>query len=59
MRCLLWIMILSIAFGSQTFAVLRPLVPAKTSPPFGTEAIAIGKSLIQHSAKQAPVIAQK
>jgi len=52
-------MLVSIAFASHTFAVLRPLVPAKTSPPFGTEAIVKGKGPIQQSAKQAPAIAQK
>jgi hypothetical protein len=39
-------------FASQAFAVLRPLIPAKATPPFGTEAIVIGMSSIQHSAKQ-------
>ena len=59
MRYAAVIMVVSIAFASQTFAVLRPLVPAKTSPPFGTEAIANGKGAIQHSVKQAPATAQK
>jgi hypothetical protein len=47
------IIVVSIAFASQVFAVLRPLFPAKASPPFGAEAIVIGKGSIQHSAKQA------
>ena len=53
------IMVLSIVFASQAFAVLRPLFPAKAAPPFGTEAIVIGKGSIQHSAKQAPATAPK
>jgi hypothetical protein len=59
MRCLSVIVFVSIAFASQTFAVLRPLYPAKASPPFGAEAIVIGKGAIQHSAKQAPATAPK
>jgi hypothetical protein len=47
------IMIVSIAFASQAFAVLRPLFPAKASPPFGAEAIVIGNGSIQHPPKQA------
>ena len=50
------IMVLSIVFASQAFAVLRPLFPAKAAPPFGTEAIVIGKGSIQQSAKQAPLL---
>jgi hypothetical protein len=53
------IMVVSIAFASQAFAVLRPLFPAKAAPPFGSEAIVIGKGSIQHSAKQAPATAPK
>jgi hypothetical protein len=53
------IIVVSIAFASQVFAVLRPLFPAKASPPFGAEGIAIGKGSIQHSAKQTPVTASK
>jgi hypothetical protein len=52
-------MVVSIAFASQAFAVLRPLFPAKAAPPFGAEAIVTGKGLIQHSAKQAPATAPK
>jgi len=53
------IIVVSIAFASQAFAVLRPLFPAKASPPFGAEAIAIGNRSIQHSAKQTPATAPK
>jgi hypothetical protein len=59
MRCATVIIVVSIAFASQAFAVLRPLFPAKASPPFGAEAIVIGKGSIQHSAKQAPPTAPK
>jgi hypothetical protein len=55
MRCAAVIIVVSIAFASQAFAVLRPLFPAKASPPFGAEAIAIGKG----SAKQAPATARR
>jgi hypothetical protein len=59
MRYAAVIMVVSIAFASQAFAVLRPLFPAKASPPFGAEAIVTGKGSIQHSAKQAPATAPK
>jgi hypothetical protein len=52
-------MVLSIVFASQAFAVLRPLFPAKATPPFGTEAIVTGKGLIQQAAKQAAATAPK
>jgi hypothetical protein len=58
MRCAAVITFVSIAFVSQALAVLRPLFPAKAAPPFGAEAILIGKGSIQHSAKQAPSTAQ-
>ena len=35
MKCAAMIVIVSIAFVSQGFAVLRPLLPVKASPPFG------------------------
>jgi hypothetical protein len=53
------IIVVSVAFASQAFAVLRPLFPAKATPPFGAEAIVIGTGSIQHSAKQAPATAPK
>lgn len=53
------IIAVSIAFVSQAFAVLRPIFPAKASPPFGAEAIVIGKGSTQHSAKQATATALK
>ena len=59
MRCAAVIVVVSIAFASQAFAVLRPLFPAKAAPPFGAESIVIGKGSIQHSAKQGPATAPK
>ena len=44
--------LISLAFGSQAFAVLRPLFPAKSAPPFNGELIIIGDDLIPGSAKK-------
>jgi hypothetical protein len=52
MKCAAAIVIVSIAFASQAFAVLRPLFPAKAGPPFSGEAIIIGSGSVQHPAKQ-------
>jgi hypothetical protein len=52
-------MVVTIAFASQAFAVLRPLFPAKAAAPFGAEAIVIGNGSVQHSAKQVPAIAPR
>jgi hypothetical protein len=54
MKCAAATVIVFIAFASQSFAVFRPLFPAKAAPPFGAEAIAIGNGWGQHPAKQAP-----
>jgi hypothetical protein len=54
MKCAAAIIVVSIAFVSQGFAVLRPLFPAKTSPPFNGEVIVIGNDSIQHPANKAP-----
>jgi len=59
MRCAAAIVIVSIAFASEAFAVLRPLFPAKAGPPFGAEAIVIGNGSIHHPAKQAPATASR
>ncbi|PYI74957.1 MAG: hypothetical protein DMF01_08965 [Verrucomicrobia bacterium] len=48
------ILVVSLAFASQASAVLRPLFPAKTAPPFAGEAIVIGNGSIAHPAKQVP-----
>ena len=42
MKCVVVFALISIAFVSQAFAVLRPLVPAKPAPPFNGELIIIG-----------------
>jgi len=39
MKCAVVSALISIAFVSQAFAVLRPLVPAKPAPPFNGELI--------------------
>jgi len=59
MRCVAAIMVVSIAFASQAFAVLRPLFPAKAAPPFSGAAIIVGDALVQPSAKQAPATAPR
>ncbi|PYL03934.1 MAG: hypothetical protein DME31_05045 [Verrucomicrobia bacterium] len=59
MRCAAVIVLVSIALVSQAFAVLRPLFPAKTPPPFNSEVIVIGNDSIQHPAKQAPATAPR
>jgi hypothetical protein len=43
--------LLSLAFVSQAFAVLRPPFPAKAAAPFGGELIIIGDDLAPESAK--------
>ncbi len=53
MRCAATIVVVSIVFVSQGFAVLRPLFPAKTAPPFNGELIVIGNDSIQHPANKA------
>jgi hypothetical protein len=59
MRCAAAIMVVTIAFASQAFPVLRPLFPAKAAPPFGAEAIVIGNGSVQHSAKQVSATAPR
>jgi len=54
MRCAAVTMAVSIVFASQTFAVLRPLFPAKAAAPFGNEAIAKGNVPAPHAVKTAP-----
>jgi hypothetical protein len=53
MKCAAAIIIVSIAFASQALAVLRPLFPAKATPPFSGEAIVTGNRSVSDSAKQA------
>jgi hypothetical protein len=54
MKCAAVFILVSIAFVAQTFAVLRPLFPAKPAPPFNGEVIAIGDDSTRHSAWNAP-----
>jgi hypothetical protein len=54
MKCAAVIVLVSIGFVLQAFAVLRPLFPAKPAPPFGGEVITIGDDSIQYSAGEAP-----
>jgi hypothetical protein len=48
MKCAAVFIVVSIGFASQTFAVLRPLFPAKPAPPFSGEAISIGDNSTRH-----------
>ena len=50
MKCAAVFVLVSIAFVSQTFAVLRPLFPAKPAPPFSGEFITFGDDSIPSSA---------
>lgn len=59
MKCAAVFVLVSIAFVSQAFAVLRPLFPAKPAPPFGGEVITIGDDSIRYSAGEAPIIAPR
>ena len=53
MKCAAAALVASIAFASQALAVLRPLFPAKAEPPFGAEAIVVGKGSVDHPPKRA------
>jgi hypothetical protein len=59
MRCAAAIVVVSVVFVSQGFAVLRPLFPAKAAPPFNGELIVIGNDAIQHPANKATATAPK
>ena len=52
MKCAVVSALISIAFVSQAFAVLRPLVPAKPAPPFNRELIIIGDDSVIERAKK-------
>jgi hypothetical protein len=54
MKCAAAITLVSIALVSQAVAVLRPLFPAKSSPPFNSEAMMIGDNWIQKAPATAP-----
>jgi hypothetical protein len=50
-KCAVVSTLVSLAFVSQAFAVLRPPFPAKPAAPFGDELIIIGDDLVPASAK--------
>ena len=52
MKCAVVSTLISLAFVSQAFAVLRPLFPIKPSAPFNGELIVIGDELVLRSAKK-------
>ena len=52
MRCAVVATLVSLAFVSQAFAVLRPLFPVKPAAPFNGELIVIGDELVLRSAKK-------
>jgi hypothetical protein len=47
--------LISLAFVSSAFAVLRPLFPVKPAPPFNGEIIIIGDDLVLGSARKSPL----
>ena len=55
MKCAVVPALISLAFVSQAFALLRPLFPVKAAPPFRGEMIVIGDDFVWGSAKEAPV----
>jgi len=59
MKCAAMILIVSVAFVSQGFAVLRPLFPAKAAPPLNGELVVIGNDSIHHPVKHAPALAPR
>ena len=46
MKCAVVSALISVAFVSQALAVLRPLFPAKPSPPFNGEVIVVEDDLV-------------
>jgi hypothetical protein len=52
MKCAVVSALISLAFVSQAFAVLRPLFPIKPAAPFSGELIVIGDDLVLRSAKK-------
>jgi hypothetical protein len=52
MKCAVMSTLISLAFVSQSFAVLRPLFPVKPAAPFNGELIVIGDDLVLRSAKK-------
>jgi hypothetical protein len=54
MKCAAVFTFVSLAFVSQTFAVVRPLFPVKPEPPLSGGAIVIEDDLIQNPSKNSP-----
>ena len=52
MKCAVVSTLISVAFVSEAFAVLRPLFPIKHAAPFNGELIVIGDDLVLRSAKK-------
>jgi hypothetical protein len=52
MKCAVVSTLISLAFVSQAFAVLRPLFPVKPSAPFNGELIVIGDDFVLRPAKK-------
>jgi hypothetical protein len=52
MKCAVVSALISLAFVSQAFAVLRPLFPAKPAPPFNGEVIIIEDDLVMGVCKK-------
>ena len=52
MKCAVVSALISLAFVSQAFAVLRPLFPAKPAPPFNGEVIIIGDDSVMGCARK-------
>ena len=55
MKCAVVSTLISLAFVSQAFAVLRPLFPIKPAAPFNGELIVIGDDFVLRSAKKPPM----
>ena len=54
MKCAVVSALISLAFVSQAFAVLRPLFPAKPAPPFNGEVIIIEDDSAMEVCKKTP-----
>ena len=52
MKCAVVSTLISLAFVSQAFAVLRPLFPIKPAAPFNGELIVIGDDFVLRSTKK-------
>jgi len=52
MKCAVVSALISLAFVSQAFAVLRPLFPAKPAPPFNGDVIVIGDDSMKGCARK-------